>query len=103
MAQSSTTTLRGMHDIRSMQSVARSSGGPMDGRAAYVDLHRLMTEKARLERELTMWQAKVQRIQARLADIETQMQQLDEITARDRAKRDGGTQEDAVQEMTLTY
>ena len=51
-----------------------------------------------------MWQANVQRIQTRLADIETQMQQLDEITARDRTKRsDNATQEDAVQEMTLTY
>jgi len=71
---------------------------------AYVDMLRLMTEKTRLERELIMWQANVQRIQARLADIETQMQQLDEITARDRAKRnDSAMEEDAVQEMTLTY
>jgi len=103
MAQSSTTTLRGMHDIRGMQSVVRSSDGPTDGRSAYVDLHRLMTEKTRLAREMTMWQAKVQRIQTRLVDIETQMQQLDEITARDRAKRDSATPEDSAQEMTLTY
>lgn len=94
--------LRGMHDLHSMHSVIRRSG-PTEGPRAYVDMLRLMTEKARLERELAMWQANVQRIQARLADIETQRQQLDEITARDRAKRDGGTQEDAVQEMTLTY
>jgi predicted nuclease with TOPRIM domain len=71
---------------------------------AYVDMLRLMTEKTRLERELIMWQANVQRIQTRLTDIETQMQQLDEITARDRAKRnDSATEADAVQEMTLTY
>jgi predicted nuclease with TOPRIM domain len=94
--------LRGMRDLRSMHTVTRRSG-PTEGPMAYVDMLRLMTEKTRLERELTMWQANVQRIQARLADIETQMQQLDEITARDRAKRDSATPEDAVQEMTLTY
>lgn len=97
-----TRVLRGMRDLRSMHTVSRRSG-PTEGPMAYVDMLRLMTEKTRLERELTMWQANVQRIQARLVDIETQMQQLDEITARDRAKRDGATQENAVQEMTLTY
>jgi predicted nuclease with TOPRIM domain len=95
--------LRGMRDLRSMHTVTRRSG-PTEGPMAYVDMLRLMTEKTRLERELTMWQANVQRIQARLTDIETQMQQLDEITARDRAKRsDSATPEDTVQEMTLTY
>lgn len=95
--------LRGMRDLRSMHTVNRRAG-PTEGPMAYVDMLRLMTEKTRLERELTMWQANVQRIQTRLVDIETQMQQLDEITARDRAKRsDSATQEDAVQEMTLTY
>ena len=94
--------LRGMRDLRSMHSVIRRSG-PTEGPMAYVDMLRLMTEKARLERELTMWQANVQRIQARLADIETQMQQLDEITARERGKHDDASQDEAVQEMTLTY
>jgi chromosome segregation ATPase len=103
MAKSSMTTLRGMHDIRSMHSVARR-GIPMDGQAAYVDMHRLMTEKNRLERELGMWQANVQRIQARLADIDNQMKQLDEITAREREKRNGAEEEGpAWQEMTVTY
>jgi hypothetical protein len=92
-----------MRDLRSMHTIIRRSG-PTEGPVAYVDMLRLMTEKTRLERELIMWQANVQRIQARLADIETQMQQIDEITARDRAKRnDSATEEDAVQEMTLTY
>ena len=95
--------LRGMRDLRSIHTISRRSG-PTEGPMAYVDMLRLMTEKTRLERELIMWQANVQRIQARLADIETQMQQLDEITARDRAKRnDSAMEEDAVQEMTLTY
>jgi predicted nuclease with TOPRIM domain len=91
-----------MRDLRSMHTIAHRSG-PTEGPAAYVDMLRLSTEKARLERELAMWQANVQRIQARLADIETQMRQLDEITARERGKRDAATQEEAVQEMTLTY
>lgn len=94
--------LRGMRDLRGMHTIIRRSG-PTEGPAAYVDMLRLSTEKARLERELAMWQANVQRIQARLADIETQMQQLDEITARERGKRDSETQEEVVQEMTLTY
>lgn len=94
--------LRGMRDLRSMHSIIRRSG-PAEGPATYVDMLRLMTEKARLERELSMWQANVQRIQARLSDIATQMQQLDEIAARERSKRDTATPEDAVQEMTLTY
>jgi len=94
--------LKGMRDVPSMRTVIGRSR-PSGEQAIYVDLHRLVTEKARLEGELAMWQANVQRIQGRLADIATQMQQLDEIAARDRAKRDGATQEDAVQEMTLTY
>ena len=94
--------LRGMRDLRSMHTVIRRSG-PTEGPMAYVDMLRLMTEKTRLERELVMWQANVQRIQTRLVDIETQMKQLDEITARERTKRDSATQEDAMQEMTLTY
>lgn len=96
----SRNTLRGMRDLRSMHTIIRRTG-PTEGPAAYVDMLRLSTEKARLERELVMWQANVQRIQARLAEIETQMQQLDEIAARER-KRDGEVQA-AAQEMMLTY
>jgi Skp family chaperone for outer membrane proteins len=67
-------------------------------------MHRLMTEKNRLERELGMWQANIQRIQARLADIEVQMRQIDEITAREREKRNGADGEGpAWEEMTVTY
>jgi hypothetical protein len=94
--------LKGMRDLRGMHTVIRRSG-PTEGPAAYVDMLRLMTEKARLERELIMWQANVQRIQTRLADIETQMQQLDEITARERSKGDSAAQEETETELTLTY
>ena len=95
--------VRGMRDVRSMHSVAKR-GGPVSETGAYVDMHRLMTEKARLERELGMWQANVQRIEARLADIDNQMKQLDEIAAREREKRNGNTEEaEPYQEMTLTY
>jgi hypothetical protein len=95
--------LKGMRDVRSLHSSIRRSG-PVNEQAAYVDIHRLMTEKARLERELGMWQANVQRIQARLADIEVQLRQLDGITARERERRNGAEAEKpAFEEMTLTY
>lgn len=97
-------TLRGMRDLRSMRnmpSFVRRSGS-IEGPGAYVDMLRLSTEKARLERELAMWQAHVQQCQARLADIETQMQQLEGATARERSKH-GEDTDDAVEEMTLTY
>jgi cob(I)alamin adenosyltransferase len=103
MAKSSMRTLRGMRDVRSMHGLVHR-GGSTDAQTAYVDMHRLMTEKNRLERELGMWQANIQRIQARLADIEAQMRQLDEITAREREKRNGAEAEGpAWEEMTVTY
>jgi len=48
---------------------------------------RLMTEKTRLERELVMWQANAERVQRRLAGIERQVRQLDDIADPNRAKR----------------
>ena len=95
--------LKGMRGVPSMRTVIGRSR-PSGEQAIYVDLHRLVTEKARLEGELAMWQANVQRIQGRLADIEAQMQQLDEIAAREREKRNNtGEEEHSLDEMTLTY
>lgn len=95
--------IRGMRDVRSMHSVVKR-GGPISETGAYVDMHRLMTEKDRLERELGMWQANVKRIEARLADIESQMTQLDEIATREREKRNGTSEEaEPYREMTVTY
>jgi hypothetical protein len=100
----SKNALRGMRDLRSMRnmpSFIRRSGSA-EGSGAYVDMLRLSTEKARLERELTMWQAHTQRCQTRLAEIQIQMQQLSEITARDRTGQ-GENKDEVLQEMTLSY
>jgi Skp family chaperone for outer membrane proteins len=92
-----------MRDVRSMHSVVKR-GGPTSETGAYVDMHRLMTEKERLERELGMWQANVQRIEARLADIDNQMKQLNEIAFREREKRNAANEEvEPFREMTMTY
>lgn len=96
--------LRGMRDLRSMRnmrSFVRRSG-VVEGSGAYVDMLRLSTERARLERELTMWQDHVRHCQTRLAEIEVQMQQIEEANARDRGKREGDKDEVA-EVMTLTY
>jgi len=95
--------LKGMRDVPGMRTVIGRSR-PGGEQAIYIDLHRLVTEKARLERELAMWQANVQRIQERLAEIDAQMQQLDEMAAREREKRNNtGEEEYGLDEMTLTY
>ena len=95
--------IRGMRDVRSMHSVVKR-GGPTTETGAYADLHRLVTEKARLERELGMWLANVRRIEARLADIESEVKQIDEMTAREREKRDAAAEAtEPYREMTLTY
>ena len=95
--------LKGMRDVPSMRTVLGRSH-PNGEQAIYIDLHRLMTEKARLEGELAMWQANVQRIQKRLAEIDAQTQQLDDIAAREREKRNNtGEAEHGLDEMTLTY
>ena len=104
---SNTRPLRGMHDVRSM-CTAIGHSHPTGGQGTYLDMHLLMNEKARLERELAMWQANVQRIQKRLADIEAQMQQLAEVAARERQERDGTGRDKPAdrppwEEMTLTY
>jgi len=100
---SNTRPLRGIHDVRSMRTAIGRSR-PTGEQEIYVDMLRLMTEKARLERELAMWQANVQRIQKRLDDIGAQMQQLDQIAASERQKRDGtGKDKPPWEEMILTY
>ncbi|MDO8673301.1 MAG: hypothetical protein Q7O66_17990 [Dehalococcoidia bacterium] len=64
--------LRTMHDIRTLRSVVTRAAPPDEG-AAYLHLHRLATEKLRLEKEVEIWQRKQERIEKRLTEIEQQM------------------------------
>lgn len=93
--------LKGMKNVRSMRSVITSSAGPTDEQSAYLAMHRLMTERKRLARELEMWEANVQRIKEHLVEIDNQMEQLRGVmtqTAADHGRQDGNWEE-----FTLLY
>ena len=99
----SNRSCKGMHDVRSMRTVTGRSH-PQGKESTYVDFHRLQTEKARLQRELVIWQTNAERVQTRLADIEAQVRQLDSITDHSRAARSETVEDSpAFEEMTLTY
>lgn len=66
---------RTLHDIRTLRSVATRLA-PSNESAIWLRLHRLASEKLRLEREAELWQRKRQRIEQRLSEIEQQMQDL---------------------------
>ncbi|MBI4306771.1 MAG: hypothetical protein HY678_10675 [Chloroflexi bacterium] len=64
-----------MHDIRSIRSVATRAVPTSEG-AVFLQLHRLASEKLRIEREVELWQRKKDRIEKRLIEIEHQMENL---------------------------
>ena len=64
-----------MHDVRSLRSVA-SRAIPTSEGAVFLQLHRLASEKLRLEREVDLWLRKKERIEIRLSEIEHQMDNL---------------------------
>ncbi|MBI4317320.1 MAG: hypothetical protein HY675_02425 [Chloroflexi bacterium] len=64
-----------MHDIRSLRSVATRAIPTSEG-AVFLQLHRLASEKLRLEREVELWQRKKDRIEKRLIELEQQMENL---------------------------
>ncbi|MCL4464484.1 MAG: hypothetical protein M1401_20515 [Chloroflexi bacterium] len=67
--------LKTMHDIRTSRSIARGTATESEG-AVYLQLHRLASEKLRLERETEQWQLKKERIEKRMCEIEQQMESL---------------------------
>lgn len=97
--------LRGMKSVRSMRDVQVNSAGPPDEQSIHIGLHRMLTEKARLERELQMWLANIERINTRLADLNQQITQsrnaANEMAAR--ADETGRSAQNPWDEMTLTY
>lgn len=93
--------LKGMKNVRSMRSIVASSTGPSDEQSSYLAMHRLMTERKRLARELEMWEANVQRIKERLTDIDNQMEQLRSAVAKTAAEQ--GKQGGDWEEFTLLY
>lgn len=96
--------LRGMKSVRSMRDVQVNSAGPPDEQSIHIGLHRMLTEKARLERELQMWQANIERINNRLADLNNQINAArNAANEMARAKEAGNSSQDPWDEMTLTY
>ncbi len=67
--------LKTMHDIRSLRSVAARAVPSSEG-AIFLQLHRLASEKLRLEREVDLWLRKKERIENRMGEIEQQMESL---------------------------
>ncbi|MHB0874801.1 MAG: hypothetical protein ACYC5O_02030 [Anaerolineae bacterium] len=106
--------VRGMHDVRGMR-CAHSHRRPQSDATTYVDMHRLMAEQSRLERELGLWEANAQRVRSRLADIAQEIREVQatEVAAVSRgqaqrpvaqADHEGPALERAaIAEMTLTY
>lgn len=96
--------LRGMKSVRSMRDVQVNSAGPPDEQSIHIGLHRMLTERARLERELQMWQANIERINTRLADLNSQIT-LARNAANEmaRAKEADAAAQNPWDEMTLTY
>jgi CII-binding regulator of phage lambda lysogenization HflD len=88
-----------------MRNVAAASAGPADEQTLHIEMHRLLTEKARLERELQMWQANVDRIKNRLVEIDAQVKHV-RVAANEMAARsngDGKSQTTPWDEMPFTY
>ncbi len=64
-----------MHDVRTARSVATRAMPTSEG-AIFLQLHRLASEKLRLEREVELWLRKKERIEQRMGEIEQQMERL---------------------------
>ena len=80
--------LKTMHDVRTMRSIA-SRAIPENEGAIFLRLHRLTSEKLRLEREAESWQRKKERIETRLREIEQQMGQLRQLNQQTRVEVPG--------------
>jgi hypothetical protein len=93
--------LKGMRDIRSMRAVGGHSK-PNSEEAVYMEMHRLVGEKGRITKELSMWRANVDRLEKRLVDIETQMQEMEKLTAQARLEREV-KEGPEWEEITMTY
>ena len=93
---------RTMHDIRTLRGIG-SRVPTMSESATYLQMHRLASEKLRLEREDELWARKRERIARRLAEIEQELKR----TSRGRAIRASKTRIEsptrAHQQVILDY
>ncbi|MCL4546070.1 MAG: hypothetical protein M1118_16015 [Chloroflexi bacterium] len=99
------TSIRTMHDIRTVRSVATRALPNSDG-AVFLQLHRLVSEKQRLEREIELWRRKRERVEQRICEIEQQMEHLHAlwpgVASPDRLAPMGGARK-AWHSVTLEY
>jgi len=96
---------KSMRNARGMRDVSAANAGPADEQTLHIEMHRLLTEKARLERELQMWMANVDRIKNRLSELDVQITQV-RATANEMAERAAGnskSQSTPWDEMPFTY
>ncbi len=70
-----------MSDVRALRSVG-GSAIPRGQPAALLQMHRLATEKHRLEREVELWARKKDQIAQRLTEIDQQLDVLTKTAAR---------------------
>ena len=91
-----------MHDVRSIRSVSTRAMPSSEG-AIFLQLHRLASEKLRLEREVELWLRKKDRIEARLTEIEHQMEALRGVCPRIAVEPRVTETKHGVCEMVLEY
>lgn len=96
------TTLRSMQDLRTIRSVRTRPRGEVQ---SYLEMHRYAEERKRLERELEMWMQKIERIQRRLEELDTLLQEQLLLTGnRSAPARDEPTAPTSrVKQVTLEY
>ncbi len=96
---------KSMRNARGMRDVSAATTAAADEQTLHIEMHRLLTEKARLERELQMWTANVDRIKTRLAELDGQVTQVraaaNEMAVR--ATRDASSPSTPWEEMSFTY
>jgi hypothetical protein len=109
-----TESVRGMRDVPTIQGL-RNRALPTTRAQAVTEVARLEHEKARLQRELEMWQANEKKTSHRLARVQERLALLQHIldpapvkksTARRRKTRqspDGESEGQAWREMKLEY
>lgn len=91
-----------MHDVRTLRSVA-GRASPTDEGAVFLQLHRLASERLRLEREAELWLRKKDRIEKRLAEIEQQMEGLRSLGTGLRVESRVNDPKPALRRLTLEY
>lgn len=93
---------RTLHDIRTLRSVATRAMPSSEG-ATFLQLHRLASEKSRLEREVEMWLRKKEQIEKRIGEIEQQMERLRQLCPSVTVEARGNLPRRAWNQVSLDY